>query len=571
MSKLNFKLRGKQTSSVVKDTLRNNGLTDLVRYCGISMTNTPMTSPEHLFNIDKAYERYMQAINNNEAIGILVDGDVDGMSSAALLYKVTKRLSTNVHFIVSDEKTHGLKWVTDELIDNHNLDLVITPDAATNDIEWHNKLSKAGINVIVLDHHQFDSHDNTPAIIVNNQSDFNDEVNTNYVGVGMVYLFLRYLNKKLNNQFNEEDWLSLVALGQITDMSDIANDEIHAVTKKGLELFENHKLFKLFITNTPSPHEVAFNIAPKMNAIARVGSQQQRLNLLYSLAQTPDDSKLIDFQKSKKNHTTGKFEKHIYQLTVYECEYEELKKVKSKQDRIVAKTVEDLFYLGKADNLAIAKIPSNITPSVTGLIAARVASKFKVPALVVRENPEDIKEYMGSMRSPEDFPMRTWLNDTQLVKASGHEQASGVEFRKNNTEDLLNLSSSLNLKPEAVYVDALYNENNASISPINDINNNIGLFGGSLSEPVLGFEGIPVRLEFISYNGKVMKFTYNNIQFILFNGLDIREKFNSELLYFDILGSASENTWMGRKTPQVIINKITISEKKQLGMGDFVF
>ncbi len=92
---LKFNLGVSRTGDVVIDTLVNHGVRDIDAYSRGVLT-MPMMNPANLYNIDKAYNRLSRAISVNEKIGILVDSDADGMTSASLLYKGLMEIGANV-------------------------------------------------------------------------------------------------------------------------------------------------------------------------------------------------------------------------------------------------------------------------------------------------------------------------------------------------------------------------------------------------------------------------------------------------------------------------------------------
>ena len=569
---LDFKRGKSNIGNVVLDTLVNHGIDNLEEFKEIDMTNVPFLNPSMLSNIDLAYDRVNKALINHEKIGIVVDGDADGFASAALLYKALYDLSgDNVHLYTAGVKSHGLSPIFEGLV-NENFDVIITPDSSSNDDFFHEKFKKLGTDIIVLDHHIIDNNEEaleSPAIIVNNQNNDNSDTNENYVGVGMVYLFLRYMNEK-NGDMDLDSFLPLFALGQITDMSDISDPEIKAQVDKGLSLFKEHLLFQQFVGDiTPSSHKVSFEIAPKINAVARVGSLEDRYNLLYALAETLDENETDVFVKNRKNKVTGEMESHPVTLTKYQQEHDALLKIKGKQDRLVKKVVENLEYIShKEDGLVIAKIENDTPSSITGLLANRIISKTQTPAMVIKEFGKDSGSYIGSMRCPKNFEFRTWLNETGFVLSSGHEQAAGVEGYFDNIESLLESANDLDISQNYYDVDEIYNEYTADIKPVEDINKQIGLFGGAIKEPVLGFKSIPINKSHIHVRKSVITFTYNKINFIMFNGASfvdwLMDSGFQSTFYFDIVGSAGENTWNNKTTPQVIIKDIAVTKKARV-------
>ena len=113
-----------------------------------------------------------------------------------------------------DSKTHGLSDTMNWLSNRTNLGLVILPDSSSNDYAYHKNLKDAGINVLVLDHHDAD-HISEYALVINNQ--LSDYPNKELSGAGVTWQFCRYIDKLLNIN-NAEKYRDLVALGLDADM-----------------------------------------------------------------------------------------------------------------------------------------------------------------------------------------------------------------------------------------------------------------------------------------------------------------------------------------------------------------
>ena len=116
--------------------------------------------PFLLDNIEDAARIYYNALKEHKNIRIYIDPDVDGFTSAALLYNYTIEIlkpifeTINITYHVPEGKEHGLKTVMKELINEKICDLIIMPDSSSNDYEEHKILKELGYNIIVLDHHE---------------------------------------------------------------------------------------------------------------------------------------------------------------------------------------------------------------------------------------------------------------------------------------------------------------------------------------------------------------------------------------------------------------------------------
>ena len=96
-----------------------------------------------------------------------------------------------------------------DYINSHNFDLILIPDAGSNDYEAHATLKSKGIDTIILDHHLAEKV-SSDAIVINNQ--LSDYPNKELSGVGVVWQFCRYIDEKMKTNFADY-YLDLVALG----------------------------------------------------------------------------------------------------------------------------------------------------------------------------------------------------------------------------------------------------------------------------------------------------------------------------------------------------------------------
>src|SRR5699024_10483574 len=158
---------GKNTYFDVLETVLNNrGITDVKRYLKASNNKDEEHHYSLLKNIDKAVDCIVNHIEKDSKIFIQIDSDFDGQVSAAMAYLYLKKFKPNLVINWRNQvgKQHGIKseYVSDDV------DLVIVPDAGSNDIYEHRKLKERGIDVVVIDHHEIEK-ESEYAIVVNNQ------------------------------------------------------------------------------------------------------------------------------------------------------------------------------------------------------------------------------------------------------------------------------------------------------------------------------------------------------------------------------------------------------------------
>ena len=246
-----------------------------------------LQSPLDLENIREGAHLLKQALQKNGHIVVICDCDVDGMTSASVIWMYIKRLypEARLDFKIHTAKQHGLSDLIDELIEeSETLDLILVPDAGSNDEEQHTVLHDCGVPVLCLDHHEVDVQSKN-AIIINNQSSPNYK-NKQLTGAGIVYQFCRYLDSLYGVNY-ADDYIDLVALGLISDMAQMIEPEIAYLVKQGLEKPTKNFLFQSFLDKQSysigarmNYISIAFYVTPLINALIRVGTMEEKENLL---------------------------------------------------------------------------------------------------------------------------------------------------------------------------------------------------------------------------------------------------------------------------------------------------
>ena len=121
----------------------------------------------------------------------MVDCDVDGFTSAAIIWTYIKTITPNqkISYILHEHKQHGLEDHIENII-NSNIyyDLVILPDSSSNDYEYHEMLNQHGMNCLILDHHEIDNDQkiSNNVVIINNQISKNYP-NKDLTGAGVTW------------------------------------------------------------------------------------------------------------------------------------------------------------------------------------------------------------------------------------------------------------------------------------------------------------------------------------------------------------------------------------------------
>lgn len=555
-------LKEHSSDNIIYNTLETRGVTDVDNF--LSLGNVEESDPLKLTNGSIARETLFSHLAKDSSIGILVDADADGYTSAAVLYQYIKLVApeARLDYLIHDKKAHGFTDSVSTVLEGVGLDLLLVPDSGSNDVEKIEHFTSSGLDIIILDHHHVTEFTDK-GIIINNQ--LCEHTNKNFVGVGVVYKFIQGIDEEYGFDYADE-FLDLVAIGQIGDSSDIADLEIRKLVYKGLGQIKN-KLLKTMIADTfelgkkLSARDMSFSVIPIINSVTRVGTFDERVLLFEALCGI-GEGKIYEVPKKKKNRDTGKFDTRIEKFDVYQYANDIFKKVKARQASVVKKMLPAIEKSIVDDSGVIISFTENDEyPGVSGLIANKLVNKYEKPVLLLtkREN-----SFSGSGRGHEktirDF--REWCEKSNLVEyAQGHDNAFGIKINEDRMNDFKEYSRKIE-KTEIEYkVDVLTHK--PSIDDCYIVDENKHMFGGSVREPLIGVVGLKVPKRFISQKGSMLtifSWGLNLVQFaasqkLINEIIDCKE----ENVTFNLVGNYSVNNWGGRTSPQLIIQDIEIA------------
>lgn len=405
-------------NSCLSDLLKARGIIDVNQY--LNPTIKSELDAALLDNIQQGAELYLKHLNNNSKILILVDADMDGFSSAAIMWLYTKKLFPNadLSYICHEHKGHGVDDVINEILGT-DYDFIIIPDAGSSSKELHQKIREDGKDILVIDHHEYDNSDEW-AVIINNQSSASYS-NKGLCGAGVVYKFCQYMDKIMNVSFSSE-FIDLCAVGLIGDMMSFkhpetryyVNEGLKRICNKGLQSLINQQAFSLFKNGSElTSIGVAFYIVPLVNAVVRAGSMEEKRKLFEMFI---EPNKMV--QSTKRGAKTGEL------VTLGEEMSRIASNVRARQNRVKDKAMALLdSRIGKQGLLDNKIIILEVEPidgipqELTGLIAQQFVSKYGRPTILVRRTSDGYLK--GSIRGRDTFEevpdFRQFLLNSNLV------------------------------------------------------------------------------------------------------------------------------------------------------------
>ncbi len=368
--------------------------------------------PFLLKDMNKAVDRIRQAGMKKESILIFGDYDVDGVTSSALLHKTLKVLGVEVFHHIP-HRLHDGYGLSDNILERakeKGMKLLIAVDCGITALKEVEILNQAGIDVIIIDHHELSKEGLPQAVAVVNPK--RKDCPYPFKDLSSVGLVAK-LNQALLGKIPEED-LDLITLGTIADVVPL-REENRIFVKQGLRQISQTKNKGLSALIEVAkikgkefrPYYVGFILGPRINATGRMDSAHKSLDLL--LCQDDEQA---------------------YQLARF---LEELNAKRQRMEKLVVKEALDLIEneVNFQEEKVIVLSKEGWHKGVLGIVASRIAEMFYRPTIIV-----SLKEGIGtaSARSIEGFHLYQALTHCSqtLENFGGHRLAAGLTIRQEN-------------------------------------------------------------------------------------------------------------------------------------------
>lgn len=562
-----------------------------------------LLDPLGLDHMEKGAELLLKHLKKGSHIRVYVDCDVDGFTSAALFINYYNKYLKNafpdvtISYHIPDGKEHGLRSVMDELVNNKICDLIVLPDSSSNDYPEHAELRAMGYDILVLDHHDAD-HYSDNAVVINNQLS-KDYKNKALSGVGVVYKFINFFDAYCWNDSPEskeeeafkdfiyDDFLDLVALGEISDMMNMNTPENRYICDTGLSHIQNtlfraivkkqcYSMFGIYEADWKDSYytsgditqiKVAFYVTPLINALIRVGSQTEKEQLFLGFI---DGDKVIP---STKRGAKGEMETVAEQVT------RNCVNARSRQNREKDKAIELLDIqisnncLDENKILILNADELSVSNNLTGLIAMGIAAKYKKPTMLGRISPDGYLK--GSIRGREESELKdfkSFLKGSDYMDfVEGHANAAGFSIKESDVSKLYDYANkelaNVDFNEGFYEADFVIQGNYSEITQlVMDIGAQQKLWGQQNDEPVIIVENITIpksQIQMIGSKKDTVKFVFNGMTYMIFKAQDIIDQIAEtpgDTLNITCAGRANINTWGGRTVPQIYIDEIELKE-----------
>ncbi len=379
-----------------------------------------------LSDIQKAVKRIKSAVLNSEKIVIVGDYDVDGVSSSAIMKLFFEKLSCDVEVVIPDRFKEGY-GLSLKLLEKIKADLIITVDNGITSFEAANECKKRKIDLIITDHHTplineelrmengelIDEFKLPEAYAIINPKTSPDFPFKEICGAEVAWYLCAAIKAQMKLKIDLKEYTDILALAIIADIMPLTHMN-RTLVNMGLKKLNAAKkpfakALKRFFNKDFKSEDIAFQIAPRLNAAGRMSHAFAAYKFLIS-----------------------KNEEEAFNLLMELDRLNNLRKETEKEALESIEEIEDSFIVVRGD----------YHEGVLGIIASRLVHKYKKPALVFTQKENILK---GSGRSLGNIDIFKLVNECKdlLEGFGGHKMACGLSLKENNFEKL---KSALNQK-----------------------------------------------------------------------------------------------------------------------------
>ena len=513
---------------------------------------TENSDPFILSDMAQAVARVEEAICRKEKVLIYGDYDVDGITAASTLFLFLRPYLPEIDYYIPDRESEGY-GLSNNGIDyakDNGVNLIITCDCGISAIKEVDYAKSLDIDIIVTDHHKPAESLPDAVAVINPKREDDEYPYKELCGAGVAFKLLQAFSIKQNLPPNEaEQYLDLVAIGTAADIVPVVGEN-RWFMKKGLNIVNNNprlglrELMKVARLSQKelSVTEIVFIIAPRMNAVGRLGEASRAVKLL-----TTDDLSLAQEYATildEENLRRRDIEKLVMDEALIHIQHKYGDKIPP-----VLVLADDEWHTG-----------------VIGIVSSKLKERFHRPVILIAVTDGIGK---GSGRSITGFDLYQALltSKEHLDTFGGHTMAAGLTIRE---ENILEFEQAVNEYAEDIITEEmleprLYLEADVHIAEINrellELLDKLRPFGPGNMRPKFSISNVqPLAARVLS--GGHLKFKVRQdhqvIDCIAWNQGESFEMLMSESQRIDLAFVPQINRWNGQESIQLVVKDIRV-------------
>ena len=424
--------RSAAVSPIAARLLAARGLTEAAAVRSfLGGTMADLRDPDLLPGIPAAADRILAAARAGRPIVVYGDYDADGMCATAILLSCLAAIDARASWYVPDrfEEGYGLKAEALETLAERGARLVVTVDCGIASVAEARRARELGLELIVTDHHAFADALPEADVLVHPRLPGTAYPCGDLCGAGVAFKLAwaiatrasgaRQVTPRLREMLLRG--MGLAALGTVADVVPLL-DENRIFVKHGLECLRQRggpgiarllALAKLDEKSRLDSEDVAFRLAPRLNAAGRLGQAACGIELLT----TPDAARaeaLADY---------------VHELNG--------RRETEERSILLAATKQARERFSPEDDAALVLADSGWHAGVVGIVAGRLAEKWHRPVVMISRDDHQGRPAIGSVRSVPGFDVHAAVMACRghLLTCGGHAAAAGLRVEDGRIDD----------------------------------------------------------------------------------------------------------------------------------------
>jgi single-stranded-DNA-specific exonuclease len=527
----------------------------------LSGSLSDLRDPELLPGVSEAADRILAAAKAGRKIVVYGDYDADGMCATAILMHCLEAIDAQATWYVPDrfEEGYGLNGDALESLAKKGTDLVVTVDCGIASVAEAGKARELGLELIVTDHHSFADTLPEADVLVHPRLPGAGYPFGELCGAGVAFKLAwaiatrasgaKQVTPRLREMLLKS--IGFAALGTVADVVPLL-DENRIYVKHGLECLRKRggagierllELAKLHDKSQLESEDVAFRLAPRLNAAGRLGQAACGIELLT----TADVARAISLAN------------YVHELNSQrETEERSILLAASKQ-------AKDRFDAERDPALVLAE--RGWHPGVIGIVAGRLAEKFHRPVVMIARDEHQGRPGIGSVRSVPGFDVHQALVACRdlLVTCGGHAAAAGLRiddakidaFRERFLAEVENRMSPA-LRQAQITIDGEATLAGLTLDTVEQMEK-LAPFGQSNRRPVLCASGVQLAEPPRTIGGGARHLSMSLVQHgarvrgVAFGGAEWLEQLPAPGQPFHVAFKPKINEFRGRRTAEMEI------------------
>jgi len=377
----------------------------------------PPASPYELPDMERGINRILDAVESKQLIGVWGDFDVDGQTSTAILVSALRQVGANVtwHIPVRATESHGIGISALQRFIANGVKVILTCDTGSSANESIAYAQEKEIDVVVTDHHLLPTELPPAYALINPQRLPSTHPLATLPGAGTAYKFAEALLTNYSKVEAIPYLHDLAALGIIADLAELCGDARYLVqsglarlrTSPRPSLLAMLQAAEVDPANVSEEH-IAFNLAPRLNAVGRLSDANPMVSFL--LSEKQEEIAVVVNQVEGLNARRKLLCDQVFTGALSMIEQER----------------------GLLDQSVLILKHADWPAGVVGIVASRLVEIYHRPVILLVGQPG--QPLHGSARSVEgiDITAALRMNRSHLLSFGGHSMAAGLSLAEEN-------------------------------------------------------------------------------------------------------------------------------------------